>query len=96
MLLLWQNSECNGTFGTTLVSRIFVTYTGKHSLNPHCDFADGHSTENMRFLWRSDAVTVSDDIELPQFNLENFSPYNCDRDIFGSKSLWYTLVRDII
>lgn len=43
----------------------------------------GHSTENLKFIWRSDAVTVAEGIELPQFTLKNFKEFNCDRDIYG-------------
>ena len=46
---------------------------------------DGHSTETIKFFWRPDAVTVAKNIELPQFTPESHTPYNCEKDYYGSK-----------
>ena len=46
---------------------------------------DGHSTETIKFFWRPNAVTVARNIELPQFTPERHTPYNCEKDYYGSK-----------
>ncbi|XP_045205198.2 glycine receptor subunit alpha-2-like [Mercenaria mercenaria] len=43
----------------------------------------GHSTETMKFVWNENAITASPDIKFPQFEVKNYSHYNCDRDYYG-------------
>ncbi|XP_045205192.2 glycine receptor subunit alpha-2-like isoform X1 [Mercenaria mercenaria] len=43
----------------------------------------GHSTENMRFVWKADAVSVAEDIKFPQFSLAEIKPYSCEKNYYG-------------
>ena len=37
-------------------------------------------------------MTVAKDIQFPQFEMNNFAPFDCDKDYFGSK---YNSCKDI-
>ncbi|XP_053400665.1 glycine receptor subunit alpha-3-like [Mercenaria mercenaria] len=43
----------------------------------------GHSTNNLKFEWDSKAVTVANDILLPNVFIKSINSYNCDKDYFG-------------
>lgn len=69
-----------GTFSCTMDLRKYPFDTQECKL----EFESySHSTENLKFIWRPDAVTVAKDIQFPQFEMNNFAPFDCDKDYFG-------------
>ncbi|XP_060566247.1 glycine receptor subunit alpha-2-like [Ruditapes philippinarum] len=43
----------------------------------------GHSSKNLILTWDVHAVTVADDIVLPNVMIKSITSYNCDKDYFG-------------
>ncbi|KAL4220984.1 Glycine receptor subunit alpha-3 [Mactra antiquata] len=43
----------------------------------------GHSTDNMKFVWSDDAVSIASDIQFPQFELTEIKHYSCEKDYYG-------------
>ncbi|KAL4223141.1 hypothetical protein ACF0H5_016613 [Mactra antiquata] len=43
----------------------------------------GHGTDTMKYVWDKTAVSLTKDIEFPQFNLVNTASYNCEKNYYG-------------
>ena len=41
-------------------------------------FTDGYSTETLLMRWHQTPVEKSDNLQLPQFDLQNITEYICD------------------